>query len=264
VKIPNKITTEKSIDLPQELFYEESQLILSGLWAKYDKNARAALYLFKSDKFGASQRVFTSINLRLTVSLGISVDFSHAGNPKSKESLRIYELLLKISDLWFSFEHLIETCKKHPSNFNFVKKNTNSKFNVLEDWLSSEPEFSRIVVHCREIFKELNIEPSYFALREKTINEIHSKLPDGGSKKEIDRLNKLLQNKSYEQIHFVHLSALMYATRNFYVHNGAVSKIGHPNYKFLEFVYDTLVLYVIYLANAYAEGLIKKSESGKS
>ncbi len=251
---------DKSNDFFLVLYDKNNEWLFSALWKVYSENAKKTLELFNTAGYGSSQKAFSAINNRLSVSLGMSINFGHKINIRGEDTLRIYALLLKISDLWFVVEntHKVFCKNKLDLQSELIQKHPQKRFLIFNDSINQAPLFVPIAEIFIRFLEKAEAKSDKLELLKKTINEISRELK-GELKAEID---KWLQ-ETFPKVESTQILALAYGIRNFYSHNGAVAKIGHDKNsftrKFLEMVHDALILYAIYLANLYAEILIMKA-----
>lgn len=229
-----------------ELFFESSQALLESLYKNYSTNSKSLISKIKQDK-ELSQ--FDRFNRRFKISWGMKIEFTDQLPITREDTRACYTLMLKIADLWFAFEHLVDVVSEvipqdvaDPNKMNFYQESTlralgfqdiTSNFNCLLYEHVLHKETSR-----REVYHIL----AY--LKNNTIR---------GTKKLISDIILLVKDK--KELQPKHIFALAYGIRNIYVHKGVAAALGSSNYHIkrvlYSVLYDALILYSLALGDAY-------------
>lgn len=259
-----------------KLFFDVNQTLLENLLESYDINALALVSKLSQDKnskkyaekdtrseLSQDERLmkyaekdtrselshFDRFNKRFKISWGMEIKFTD-NLPITKEDTRAcYILMLKISDLWFAFEHLVKTASK------IIPKDVNphTKVDFYREATLSELGFDTITSNFNELMYGNLLHKE---VEEREINHIFSYLQNttkGKTQEMIENTTVLIQQE--KELQAKHIFSIADGIRNIYVHEGVAAALGSGNYQikriFYSIVYDTLVLYSLALGNSY-------------
>lgn len=235
-----------------KLHFESNQKMLEDIHKKYRQSSLKLIRKISEDK---DLSEFDTFNKRLKLNIGMGITYNHElSGIKRIDTKKCYKLMLKITDLWFAFEHL---CKVAKDTFPL---SSNQKIAPYDDAFYKRIGMNKITKHFNEllyaeILHKKNWRKEFYLWSYYLQNNVH-----GGVKSTVGSLKKLVQEK--ESFQERHIFALAYALRNLYVHKGIAAALGSNDYKFkvklYSLLYDTLVLYSFYLANEYCKEKIKQ------
>lgn len=231
-----------------EFFFNSSTALGAPLYECYAKNALALIRNIERDK---SLSHFDQFNKRFKISWGMSIGFNDNLRITKETTRNCYALMLKLSDLWFAFEHLRDTVKDvlPPDN------DTRSKTDFYTDAMLSELGFDPITDHFNQLLWEHVLDSAAWRRGMYPFLAYLSNNTRGKTKDGIAESIKLIKEK--QGLAPKHVFSLSYGLRNLYAHEGVAAAFGGKNYKvkecFYMVVYDSLVLYALLLGNAYCE-----------
>jgi hypothetical protein len=229
-----------------ELFFDSSQALLESLYEGYSVNAKSLISKISQDK-GLSD--FDRFNKRLKISWGMKIEFTD-NLPITREDTRAcYVLMLKISDLWFAFEHLVNTaCEVIPKDAASPNKVDLYQDSTLEaiGFHDITSNFNRLlyehVLHKKTFRRE--VYPLLAYLKNNTRSGTRSMISD-----------TILLIRDKKELQAKHIFALAYGIRNIYVHEGVAAALGTSNYQvkriLYSVLYDALILYSLELGDSY-------------
>lgn len=233
--------------LPTELHFESSRRLLGTVYPDYASASKETIQTIRSNLPEVSK--FDAFNKRLKISCGLDIRFSDGLNIKQEDTRACYLLMLRVSDLWFAFEHLTKLSKAripHDASragsvdlYSATSIQSNGLAPIVANFNNLMAENVRKKPAWRtEVYRVVaylgnNTERQTQAV----VREIDKKVGDG-----LD-----LEAK--------HLFAIAYAVRNVYVHKGVTAALGAKNYglkrRLYETVFDSLVLSAFALSLAY-------------
>lgn len=233
---------------PSEVYFDSSKTILSNLYPHYRTHSKAVIAAINHDK---KLSEFDRFNRRFKISWGLKIDFTDTLPIRSDYTRQCYLLMIKIADLWFAFEHLVETasylipkdaCLANKSKTDLYQESTL----LLIGFHSTTDNFNALIsthlVNKPRQRRELYLILAYIK------KNIQNK-----TKKLIEETITFIKNK--QNLHTKHILALCYGIRNIYAHNGVAAALGSKNYRFKQIfyliLYDSLVLYALSLGNHY-------------
>ena len=229
-----------------KVFFDVNQSLLESLFESYSENSKLLISKISQDK-NLSQ--FDRFNKRFKISWGMKIEFADDLRIVKEDTRACYMLMLKTSDLWFAFEHLVKTASE------IIPKDMNSRSKVdfyREDTLETlgfNPVTSNFnhLIYSSVLHKETWRSEVYYLLTYLRNNT------RGGTQKLIAAAVLLL--KESQELQAKHLFSLAYGIRNVYVHEGVAAALGSGNYHvkraLYSVIYDILVLYSLTLANFY-------------
>jgi len=187
------------------------------------------------------------VRLRLTIGLkiGFNEDFAMVKNEPTKKT---YIEILKCNEAWFAYESMKKMCEI----WNLTKANCRTPVDIFDsatlknfDNISVINEFNNQLQN--EIYSNSSISTDiknyiYFLIAEVESNSLKQVLQSIISK------FTSMQNWEHKEI-----LAVIYATRNIFVHEGETAKSGIKYYKnkitLLKILYDYIILFQLKLIN---------------
>ncbi|NJM45275.1 MAG: hypothetical protein HC860_03215 [Alkalinema sp. RU_4_3] len=88
-----------------ELFFDSNTEILGNLLVDYNENAKLLIRNIGNDR---NLSRFDTFNKRFKISWGMKIEFTDNLRITKGDTRACYMMMLKVSDLWFAFEHLLE------------------------------------------------------------------------------------------------------------------------------------------------------------
>lgn len=229
-----------------QVYFESSQILLQGLYDRYSENTKRLIPMIRQDRNISS---FDSFNKRLKMSWGMKVEFSDNLSITREDTRACYTLMLKISDLWFAFEHLVKTASDVISK----DEDRNSKVNFYTKDTLESIGFDPITLNFNQLLKTQVLHRAVWRRETYPFIQYLVRDTEGGTKKLI--ADALLHIQESRELQAKHIFALAYGIRNVYVHKGVAAALGSKNYKvkraFYLVMYDTLILYSLALGNTY-------------
>ena len=231
-----------------KVFFEINQPLLEKLYPSYSNNAKLLVSKISDDR---KLSRFDRFNKRFKISWGIEIEFTDDLRIIKEDTRACYRLMLKLSDLWFSFEHLVRTAADAiPNDMNTKSK---SKVNFYQQRTQEELGFNKITDNFNQILTSKILHEKGW---KQEINQLFAYLVSrttGETKRIIaDAILQIDQKKEFQA---KHIFALAYGIRNIYVHEGVAAALGGKNYEvkktLYQALYDTLILYSLALGNAY-------------
>ncbi|WP_430680094.1 hypothetical protein [Leptolyngbya sp. AN10] len=179
----------------------------------------------------------------------MEVKFTDSLSITREDTRACYMLMLKISDLWFAFEHLTNTaCDVIPKD-----EDQKSKANFYSRDTLTSLEFDPITSNFNELLKSQVLHRAVWRREIYPFIQYLVNNTKGGTKSLIS--DALIHIKNLRQLEAKHIFALAYGIRNIYVHEGVAAALGSKNYKvkraFYLVLYDVLILYSLALGDAY-------------
>ncbi|RUR73935.1 hypothetical protein ACF3DV_25305 [Chlorogloeopsis fritschii PCC 9212] len=229
-----------------KVFFDVNQSILEALFESYSKNAKLLISKISQDK-NLSQ--FDRFDKRFNITWGMKIEFNDNLRITKEDTRACYMLMLKISDLWFAFEHLVKTASEViPKDTNFHSKVDFYQESTLEA-LGFNPITSNFnqLMYGKVLHREAWRREVYHLLAYLKNNTT------GGTQKLIEAAIILIKDNNALQAK--HIFSIAYGIRNIYVHEGVSAALGSRNYQVKRalylVVYDILVLYSLALADSY-------------
>lgn len=192
----------------------------------------------------------------------MQLEFTDGLNITKPVTRDCYRLMLKISDLWFAFEHLVKTsCDVIPKKK--IKLKNGKASESMTDLYDSETintlGFLPITSHFNQLLKEHVLHKDSWRnevyiflgiLKKNTLRETQETISD---LIDVIRNSRDLEEK--------HIFALAYGIRNIYVHKGVSAALGGKKYEvkraLYSALYDCLILYSLALGNRYCESKLE-------
>ncbi len=244
-----------------ELFFDSNQDLLENLFKSYSANAKYVIS--NHHRHDKNLQYFNSFNKRLQISWGMRIEFTDDLRITSEEIRACYRLMLKISDLWSAFEHLVKVASKliakdkEPGN--------TSKVDLYQDSTMRTLGFNAITLNVNELWRDRVIHvPTYR-------HEIHMMLAylengtKGQTKKLLVEVRQLIKKK--QPLREKHIFALAYGIRNIYLHDGVAAALGHPKYQakraLFKLLHDSLILYSLALGDSYCQKYLQTLETAE-
>jgi hypothetical protein len=229
-----------------EMFYDSSQALLEALYPNYSTNSKALISRIGQDK-KLSQ--FDTFNKRLKISWGMRIEFNDNLPIKDEDTRACYMLMLKISDLWFAFEHLVQTS----SELIPTDAPSRSSVDLYRDSTLAALGFPDITSHFnRLLYTHVLHKPNYRKEMYRLLAYLKNNTK-GGTKNAI--ADTIARIKEKQELQTKHIFALAYGIRNVYVHKGVAAALGSKNYRLkrvlYSILYDSLILYSLALGDAY-------------
>lgn len=229
-----------------QLYFEQNQFLLKSLYDRYSENSKQLIPKIRQDRAVSE---FDRFNKRFKLSWGMEIKFTDSLSITREDTRACYILMLKISDLWFAFEHLVQTaCDVIPKD-----EDQNSKVNCYSKSTLERLGFDSITSSFNELLKSQVLHQAAWRREVYLLIQYLVNNTERGAQKLIaDALQHLRESRELEA---KHIFALAYGVRNIYVHKGVAAALGSKNYKvkraFYLVMYDTLILYSLALGNAY-------------
>lgn len=239
-------------------FHSSSQEIGEPLHTAFrDVSSKLKAHI-RSDK---SLSRFDQFDTRFIMSWNMQIGFNDASRVSREDTIACYALMLKISDLWASFEHLQSLLN------NVVPKEltANSKVNFYREQTLASLNCSPIVSNFTQLFYD-EVFTTKVRMRDmfRMLPYLKNNTKGAASSGTHDFISQL---KLSGKIPFNarHIFALAYALRNLYVHDGIAAAMGSGNYKlkrdFYEVLYDTLILFSLRFGYEYASRMLPTYEN---
>jgi hypothetical protein len=222
-------------------FLSENNAAFDKLFKKY----REALEEFLNLVQGQLPVSYYAFDTRILLSTGLSVNFDK-NKIKSKAARSCYSRLMKLSDLWFTYETLLNIVNEQGF---FADKS--AKATALTDKSAAE------IFELTETINSVNILLNNHCLADsgkyKKIQDYLTFLAQGTNPTQVAVLNKALAAvKSKKNLGIQELTGWIYAIRNAFVINGdtSVSRIKNMDLAkiLFEILYDFLLLVSIKIA----------------
>ena len=231
-----------------DFYFDSSAAIGVPLYELYSKNALILIRNIKQDK---SISNFERFNKRLKISWGLRIEFTDNLAITQATTRNCYALMLKLSDLWFAFEHLGNAVTDiFPKD-----KDPKSKVDFYTDDTLSILKFDKITKNFNSLLWEhvlhrspwrRDMYPYFSYLKNNTKGGVAARISET-----IDYIKKK------QELSERHLFSLAYGIRNLYIHVGVSAALGGRNYEVKEYfymvLYDTLILFSLQLGNVYSE-----------
>lgn len=227
------MNTEAKINLNNK----DSQLIIDKIYPEYKE---LMTEIKRAKKEGDDLGELIKFNRRIRISLGVTIEFGDIQETQKKEVKDSYVQMIKISDMWFSFEKISDIYKKQNK-----KESNKSKTKIF-----SEQEIEKIGIN--ESNKNFNtMLENLLSEDKKNRQEIHGVIlpylcnnTTGGTKNTLDGISDKI--KQCKELEMNEINALAYGIRNIYAHEGATAALGSSRYaqknKIFKIIYDTLVI----------------------
>lgn len=166
--------------------------------------------------------------------------------------------MLKISDLWFSFEHLSKVAADD------IKKKSDASSVDLYD--SAGLTSTGLDVVTEQFNNTLNARVLHRSDWRKVIYGLLAYLKNntkGGTKSTLGEIRDLIKDR--QPLQTKHGFALAYGLRNLYVHQGVTAALGSKQYAvnraFFMVVHDAVLLYSLALGGSFSRVRLTKYES---
>lgn len=229
-----------------QVHFQTSQILLESLYERYSENAKRLIPLIRQDRTLSS---FDSFNKRFKLSWGMEIEFTNSLSITKEDTRACYVLMLKISDLWFAFEHLVKTA----ADIIPKDEDRNSNVNFYSSSTMQMLEFDPITLNFNQLLKTQVLHRSVWRREIYLFIQYLVRDTQGGTQRLIaDALSHVQESR---ELQAKHIFALAYGIRNVYVHKGVAAALGSRNYQvkraFYLVMYDALILYSLALGNAY-------------
>ena len=236
-----------------KMFFESSQAAWDSKYESYYRYTKQLLGKLSEDK---SLSAFDAFVKRFDISCGLQIAFTDERDKRRAEATRdCYQLMLKISDLWFSFEHLIRVAD------DVIERQGKATFDPYDDQTLSKIGFLTVSQTCNDLLYTRVLHKSRW--RQELYGSLLPYLKNntrGHTKTTIAEVHDTVKAKNPLQTR--HVLALAYGLRNIYAHEGVSAALGGKNYEakreLYRVVYDALALYSIALSTHYAEQKLLK------
>lgn len=234
------------------LNFESSNTFFPNLWRDFDeKHDRLARYAnrHKSDFDTILPRELRLLRVRLKLVVGLKISF----NPeyalvKNERTAKAYIEIIKCNEAWFTYEALIKLCALFDWKKTSIKSpvdifdaETFELFEMFEILSAFNATFNDEIYATDKIAKDIE---GYLAYMEHEIDSNSLKAILIGVKNKITLKQPLLHKD---------ILAIIYGTRNIFVHKGESAKAGTKNYKnkilLLRIVYDYMILFLLKVTN---------------
>lgn len=230
-----------------KLYFDSGFPLKENLYGCYSENAKQLLRRLTTNR---ELNRFSDFNKRFKISWGMEVQFNDELSIKNETTRDCYRLMLKISDLWFAFEHLVDVASEK-----VPRKPNKSKIDFFHESTNSQVLFPSITAHVNQLLKDNVLHLTAWR------RELYRFIPyiknntTGGTKTTIGEIHDLIhERQNFEERH---IFALAYGIRNIYVHQGVSAALGTDNYNVKKALYsvlhDALILYSLTLGNAYCQ-----------
>lgn len=245
-----------SVDYPINLFKAEPESLLADVYPVYATRSKEVLRLVKEHR---ELSTFDAFNKRFKIACGLKITFTDKLNIKREDTRACYELMYRISDLWYALEHLIEI-----SNPEIPK--SGSKVQPYSDETMQAIGLSDVESCFAASFRHYVAAESSW--RQQVYIVIASLAKNAKGKSKIALKNCSDGIRKRRPLGFNDLLALAYALRNMFVHEGATAALGTKDYKvkrrLYEVVHDHLVLSALVIGSEYAQRvLVGKTQHGR-
>ncbi len=222
-------------------YLSENNVAFDKLFKKY----REALEEFLNLVQGQLPISYYAFDTRILLSTGLSVNFDK-NKIKSKAARACYSRLMKLSDMWFTYETLLNIVNEQGF---FADKS--AKATALTDKSASETfELADILNTCNTILNtHCFTDPAKF----KKIQDYLAFLAQGTNPTQVAVLNRALASvKSKKDLGIQELTGWIYAIRNAFIINGdtSVSRIKNMDLAkiLFEILYDFLLIASVKIA----------------
>lgn len=172
-----------------------------------------------------------------------------------EETRRCYELMLKLSDLWFTFEHLLKVVKElFPWDAPSASKS--NPFSAETRQRIGFTSISQQTTHTlrHHVFNEPRNRQEIYLLLSYLANNTY-----GSTRRIVEEIRVII--KSGDPFEACHYFSMIYALRNIYSHQGVAAALGGRDYtlkcRLYSILYDALVLYSLALGDAYCREKVK-------
>lgn len=230
-----------------ELFFQSNQALLESLYKDYKPNSKALISKTGDDK---SLSQFDRFNKRFKISWGMKIEFTDELRISKEDTRACYILMLKITDLWFAFEHLVDTANE------VIPKDTssaNSKVDFYQESTLKALGFDVITSNLNQLLYGQVLHDKRYRREVYLLLAYLKNNTTGGTKNLISDTKLLISDK--KELQAKHIFALAYGIRIVYVHEGVAAALGSSNYRvkrlLYSVLYDALILYSLVLGNSY-------------
>jgi hypothetical protein len=240
---------------PISFFYESSREMFAEIYLQYEPHSKSVIRMIPNDK---SLHGFDAFNKRLKISCGLKMQFSDNLSIKNPDTRACYELMYKVVDIWFAFEHLLEVSKNE-----IPRTEPEKKFFRYADDVMNATRLAKVEYHFNNLMtQEITKESKWRQELYRLLANFRIKL---GNKNLKDAMKDCMdQIKGKKPLQFNHLLALSFGLRNLFVHYGAVAAMGTKDYalkrRMYEVLHDCLILASFTLANEYARRILDKRD----
>lgn len=225
--------------------------IFEGLWRKhfeeYKKYSKLLIQKIDEDKANISE--FDTFNRRFKISRNITIRFNDELKITREDTRKCYELMLKLSDLWFAYEHLLHVCEQiippPQPNSNKCNKYPEEKYRLwgINDLIElGNSLFWQSLFHTSANRKWFY---PYLGIMKKNTRS--------GTKNLLQEVHEAVKDKNKMEVR--HFLVLVYGIRNIYVHQGMNATMGSEKYHLkrllFEALHDILSLLCIQLGTVY-------------
>ena len=229
------------------------QLLLEEAFTDYSEVSKQVIKQIGNHRYLSE---FDCFNTRFKLNIHMEVSYGDGLSKISREdTLRCYQLMLKLSDLWFSFEHLIKVMDSHG-----IYKSNPQKYRPYDEAFYhscglrattetvNESLYTELLAHPRNR-QQLYLLVDYLAKRTK-----------GGTKSCIQEVDARVRSRA--PLLEEHFYSLCYGIRNVYVHEGVAAALRSKDYKFkvhlYSHLYDHLTISTVLLAKGYCREQLAK------
>jgi len=237
----------------------ESVELGERLYEEYTLASKPLLARTAQDRSGLG--TFAAFHRRFLTSWYMKIDLSEVPRLTQQETRDCYILMLKISDLWFSFEHLSKIAES-----DIKKKSGKSSVDLYDSATLASTGLDVVTEHFNSMLNTRVLYQSKWRqviykllayLKNNTVNHTQRTL---GEIRDLIKDRKPLQTK--------HSFALVYGLRNLYVHKGVTASLGSKQYTvhraFFMVLHDAVLLYSLALAGRFSRLMLAKSEAVSS
>lgn len=238
---------------PINLYFPESRALFEESFPLYRERTKAILHLIKEDR---SLSRFDAFNKRLKIACGLQFQFSDQLNITKPDTRACYELMYRIADIWYAYEHLLSV-----SNDDLPRMNT-SKVALFHSDVFEAIGLPRIERCFSTLFAANVTDESKWRRELYPVLAYFINNTNGATQKALRRCSNAVKEK--RTVEFEHLLALAYGMRNLYVHEGVMAALGTRDYalkrRLYQVVLDCLILSCIFVGNEYARRVLARME----
>lgn len=221
----------------------------------YDQYADVATPLLRHTAEDKTLSTFVSYNNRFKVSCAMQIDLSGVSNIKRQDTRDCYVLMIKIADLWFSYEHLQRLAREI-----FPWKKKYKTVDAFDQETMSVLGFDPITENFNCLMRSHVLHTPAFRKQIYLLLEILKENTKDGTQTTIGEIKPLIRDGA--RLDTRHAMALAYGLRNVYAHKGVAAAMGLDDYRVKKalylVVYDTLMLYSLALGSAYCRGKLER------
>jgi hypothetical protein len=206
---------------------------------EYDNLSKGCLSMISDNK---GLTVFDGFNKRLKLNIGMEINYNHSMSGVIKENTQdLYRYMMKITDLWFAYEHIIMCSHLQGLILKSYKRGycdvfSNERLDAL-GFSDTSVLFNEILK--RDIYSNKKYKQEFYRILAYIKNRLSSK----SVTKKIDEITDVV--KSYDNFSVANINYLIYGLRNVYVHKGVASAFGTRSTKFKLKLYSMLYEYLV-------------------